>query len=80
MNILIERNGDSYVTSYDVWAKQDAYPQGDGDGVYVGNYPIGPDEDAVSEEWTPPNDGAWYIGALSIYRREPGLFFQLNGT
>ena len=77
--VLLERNGDAYVTSYDVWAKRLSYPQDEGDGVFVGNITIDPDEDSIVEEWTPPNDGTWYFGALSIYNRTPGLFFQLNG-
>ena len=77
--IYIERNSDSYVTSYDVWAKRGSYPQDEGDGVFVGNYTIQPEEAAISEDWTPPNDGTWYFVALSIYNRTPGLFSQLNG-
>ena len=78
--IVIERNGDAYVTSYDVWANRNSYPQADGDGVFVSNYVMLPAENSISQTWTPPNDGTWYFGALSIYNRNPGAFFRLNGT
>lgn len=78
-NIAIERNGDEWVTSYDVWAKAGSYPQDIGDGVFVGNYPIAPEEDSILEEWETPDTRDYYLSALSIYRRAPGIFFQLNG-
>ena len=78
--IYLERNSDAYVTSYDVWAKRGSYPQDEGDGVFVGNVAIQPSASSVSQAWTPPNDGTWYFGALSVYNRAPGIFFQLNGT
>lgn len=80
MIILLERTGDTYVTSYDVWAKRGSYPQDEGDGVFVANYPILPSEASIIGIWTPPNDGTWYCGALSIYNRAPGLFHRLDGT
>jgi hypothetical protein len=78
--INLYRYGDEWVTSYDVWAKIGSYPASDGDGVYVGNVEIDPSEDVVAYEWDPPYTGDWLFSALSIYRRTPGLFFQLNGT
>jgi hypothetical protein len=78
--INIYRYGDQWVTSYDVWAKAESYPESAGDGVFVGNVEIGPSEDSIAHEWEPPNDATWYFAALSIYRRQPGIFFQLNGT
>ena len=77
--ILLERNGDAYVTSYDVWAKRLSYPQDEGDGVFVGNYTIQPDEDSITEEWTPPNDGTWYFGALAIYNPHAGTVLSTDG-
>jgi hypothetical protein len=76
----IERNNDQWVTSYDVWAKLGSYPQDVGDGVFVGNVEIEPDENTVSITLARPATEDWYFGALSIYRRAPGLFFPLNGT
>lgn len=79
-NVAIERNGDEWVTSYDVWAKAGSYPSDIGDGTFVGNFAIEPSEDSIVGEWESPDAQTYYFSALSIYRRTPGLFFQLNGT
>jgi hypothetical protein len=76
----IERNGDQWVTSYDVWAKLNSYPTEEGDGIFVGNITIPPEDDTVAIALARPSAEDWYFAALSIYRRERGLFFQLNGT
>lgn len=76
----IERNGDQWVTSYDVWAKLGSYPNEEGDGLFVGNVTIPPEDDMVSITLEKDADEDWYFAALSIYRRQPGIFFQLNGT
>ena len=78
--IIIERNDDEWVTSYDIWAKRDTYPSTVGDGAFAGNLTIEPISDSATLTWTPPTDGTWYFGALSIYNRTPGIFYQLNGT
>lgn len=77
---LIERNGDQWVTSYDVWAKLGVYPSEEGDGVFVGNVAIEPSQVEISIILTRPSDQAWKFAAVSIYRRDKGIFFQLNGT
>jgi hypothetical protein len=76
----IERNGDEWVTSYDVWAKLGSYPSDEGDGIFVGNVTIDPSELTTSITLAKPAAEGWYFSALSIYRRSPGRFFQLNGT
>ena len=78
--IYLDRNGDQWVTSYDVWAKAGSYPQFVGDGTFVDNVEMGPDEEYKNYTWTPPTAGTWYYAAVSIYRRSPGIFYQLNGT
>lgn len=76
----IERNGDEWVTSYDVWAKLGSYPAEEGDGIFVGNVTIAPEDLTTSITLAKPASEEWFFSALSIYRRTPGIFFQLNGT
>jgi hypothetical protein len=78
--VNIERNGDQWVTSYDVWAKLNAYPLEEGDGVFVGNATISPSEDATSIALARSVDETWLFAAISIYGRDKGIFYQLNGT
>lgn len=80
ISVAIFRGNDEWVTSYDVWAKLGAYPTQEGDGVFVGNYPVAPDESGVTATLDRPATEDWKFSALSIYRRMPGLFSQLNET
>lgn len=77
-SVTIYRNGDRYVTSYDVWVKALSAPQDVGDGEFVGNYPIAPSEASIDVTWTSPVAMTWVFSALSIYNRTPGLFSPLT--
>lgn len=71
--ITINRDGDKYVTSYDVWAKSGSYPSEEGDGVFVGNAPIAPHETSASITFA-RSGPTWYFAAMSVYGRDPGVF------
>ena len=77
-NFQISRNDDQWVTSYDVWAKLGGWPIEEGDGVFVGNYTIDPDQDYITVSTSLPSDATWYFAAVSIYRREKGIFAPLT--
>ena len=58
--ILITKGANDYTTqSYNVWAKTGSCPQSPGDGVYVGNIPIGTNASSVTVAWVPPNNGIY---------------------
>lgn len=78
--VTIQRNSDQYVTSYDVWAKMNSYPMEEGDGVFVGNVTIAPSVLTTSIAFAHPDTENWKFSALSIYRRDPGIFHALDGT
>ena len=63
---------DDWTESYSVWAKRGAIPLEEGDGIFVANYPIAPDETGVSEEWTPPWTGDTGILVIPIRGRIAG--------
>lgn len=74
INITITR-GDEWEDSYDVWAKLSSVPLEEGDGVYIGNYPIEPNEDSITIAWTGAQDDAVYnygFRVVPITRREKG--------
>lgn len=74
LTVTIYREPGSFATSFDVWAKFRAYPQNDGDGVYVGEYEVDPDESAVTFDWDTPNGSDdWRLIALPIYLDQVGL-------
>ena len=64
--------GDAWDTSYDLWAKRGSVPLEEGDGVFLGNYPIAPDKSSVSATPTLPNDGTFGILVVPIRRRQGG--------
>lgn len=76
----IQRNGDQWVTSYDVWAKLGSYPLEEGDGVFVGNVEIEPSQTTTSIALAKPSTEDWKFAAISIYGRDKGIFYPLNGT
>ena len=78
LTIRIERGDNSMATSFLVWGKFRAFPQCDGDGVFVGDIPISPDETSVSYDWDSPNNQtAWYFIAAPRYQDIVGIFGQL---
>lgn len=79
LDFIINRSAGSIVTSYDVWAKFRAYPQNDGDGVYVGNYPIDADVTSVIGEFETPNGSTdWKFIAIPRFMDQVGLPGQLD--
>ena len=78
--ITITRGNDQWVTSYDVWAKIGEYPMQEGDGAFVGNYPISRNETFLTIEYDRPEYENWLFSALPIYNRTPGAFNQLSGA
>lgn len=74
LNFIIERAAGSIVTSYDVWAKLGAYPECDGDGTYVGNFPIDADEDEVGGEFDAENNSEnWRFIAVPRFLDQVGI-------
>jgi hypothetical protein len=71
--LFIERGTGSYATSFDVWAKEGSYPECDGDGIYIGNVPIGADEDEVSYEPTIDDPEDYKYIAIPLYLDQVGL-------
>lgn len=79
MTITIERSSGSMATSFLVWGKFRAYPQCDGDGVFVGEVEIDADEDSISYEWDTPNNSAnWKFIALPKYMDQVGIAGRLE--
>ncbi len=73
------RGDDSATTSFDVWAKYRAYPQNDGDGVFVGNFTIGANDDYTLESWITPNGSAnWKVIAFGRYLDQIGMPAQIE--
>lgn len=67
-NITLTRgSNDEQTQSFDVWANPTRIPQGDGDGTFVANVPIGGGQSSVVYVWTPPTDAAlWHFMAIPI--------------
>jgi len=73
------RGDDSATTSFDVWAKFRAYPQCDGDGVFVGTFDIGANDDYVLGNWNPPNGSSnWKLIAFGRYLDQIGIPSQIE--
>ena len=73
ININIQRASD-WDTSYDIWYKLGSSPTEVGDGSFLGNYPIDPDETELIVAWDEPIAGATYgVLVLPIQRRSPGI-------
>lgn len=75
--ITIDRE-DDFATSFDLYAKSDFYPTEEGDGVFVGNYPIDPDNSSVSAMWTPPAAGTWSFSAVARRGEQRGPMGQIG--
>ena len=81
LNILINRGDNQMATSFLVWGKYRAYPQTDGDGVFVGEIEIEPSETSVNYDWDPPNGSAnWKFIAAPKYMDQVGAFGQLESA
>lgn len=79
LGFYLYRGDGSATTSFDVWAKFRAYPQNDGDGVFVGNFQIGPADSYILEEWSTPNGSAeWKLIAFGRYLDQIGMPAQIE--
>lgn len=79
LSILVERGTNSMATSFLVWAKYRAYPQTDGDGVFVAEVEISPAETEVIYEWDTPNGSDnWKFIAAPKFNEVVGIFGQLE--
>ena len=66
-DFLITRPATDLCTqSYDLWAQAGRYPLQEGDGEYVGNVTIGPNDSSVTQSWTEPDARTWYAIAIPI--------------
>jgi hypothetical protein len=78
MTITINRGAKQMATSFLVWGKFRAFPQCDGDGVFVGEVEISSSATSVSTTWdTPNNSPDWKFIAAAKYMDQVGLFGQL---
>lgn len=79
ITIRIERGDNSMATSFLVWGKYRAYPQNDGDGVFVGEIEIDAGDTTVSYDWDTPNNNAnWKFIAAPKRQEQVGIFGQLT--
>lgn len=71
---LTRSAGDEETQSFDVWANPLRIPQGDGDGTFVANVPIGGGQASVVYTWTPPTDALrWSFLAIPIRHDVRGI-------
>ena len=81
LTFIINRGTGSIVTSYDVWAKFGTYPECDGDGTFVGNYPIDADESSVTGEFDAANNSTnWKFIAVPRFMDQVGLPGRLEAV
>lgn len=74
LNVRIDREDGSIVTSYDVWAKLGAYPECDGDGTFVGNVTIDAGETATYTTYDAANNSTnWKFIAIPRFMDQVGL-------
>lgn len=72
--VVIERGNNSMATSFLVWGKFRAYPQNDGDGVFVGEVEISAAETSVTTAWDTPNGSAnWKFIAIPKHMDQVGI-------
>lgn len=71
--VLTKGTNDNWTQSYNVWAKTGGMPQTDGDGVFVGNIPIGTNATSVTKTWTPPANGTYQFLAVPVRFDVSGL-------
>ncbi len=77
---VVDRNGCPWTTAFDVYAKQGAFPQGAGDGVFVGRRSIPVGVPSVTfPTWTPPAAGGdWHFIAVPRRGGLVGPFGRLD--
>jgi hypothetical protein len=81
LTIVINRGDNSMATSFLVWGKFRAYPQCDGDGVFVAEVEIEASETVTSYEWdTPNNQLDWKFIAAPKFNEIVGIFGQLESA
>ena len=81
ITITIERGANNMATSFLVWGKFHAFPQCDGDGVFVGDMPIEADETEIVFEWTTPNNNTdWKFISAPRFSDQVGIFSQLESV
>lgn len=81
LSIVIERGDNSMATSFLVWGKYRAYPQNDGDGVFIGEVEITAAETSVTYEWDTPNNSAnWKFIALPKHMDQVGIPGRLESA
>ena len=77
--VTIDRGEHQMATSFLVWGKFRAYPQTDGDGVFVGEVEIAPEDASVTTSWTSPNNSTdWKFIAAPKFNELVGVFGQLD--
>lgn len=68
--------GDEFTQSYDIWANAQRIPQCDGDGIYVGNAPIGGGQTSVLFPWVQPaSAGNWRFLIIPMRHDVRGIGF-----
>lgn len=81
LTITIERGDNDMATSFLVWGAFRRYPQNDGDGVFIGEIDILPNETEVSYDWTSPNGSVnWKFIAAPVFQETVGVFSELEST
>jgi hypothetical protein len=81
ISIVIDRGTNQMATSFLVWGKYRAYPQNDGDGVFVGEIEITAAETSVTTSWTTPNNSAnWKFIAIPKYMDQVGIAGRLEAV
>lgn len=74
ITIAVNRATGSMATSFLVWAKYRAFPQNDGDGVFVAEVPIDASATSVTYDWEMPNSGTdWKFIAIPKYMDQVGI-------
>jgi len=70
-SIIITR-GSEWETSYDVWAKSGSIPLEEGDGLFVSNYTISPDQTSITNTPASTYDSTFGYLVVPIIRRQGG--------
>jgi hypothetical protein len=78
--LIINRATGSFATSFDVWAKEGAFPQNDGDGVFIANVTIDADETSVSYVPTIDDPDSYKYIAIPRYLDQVGLPGQIEAV
>lgn len=72
MTVITTYRGDMWTESFDFYAKPTNPPLEDGDGTFIGNVAIEPQDASTSLTWDPPDDRTWYYRVIPIRRRIAG--------